>query len=380
MNVLCDFISFQSWLVGGGGKFAKIVSKELVSHPGITPYGLYDSSKQVHPCFLNFAKEHSILLLDISRSSAEEIVKEYRIERFFICVQSLLSLYDFRKVSCEVYVTVHDLRNHDIMCNDIRGRFVFHNAGLPTKIKQLIAKIYPAYTYRWAWKSIDIEMLRKENVHITTVSLYSKWAIYYYYPDLMKKEIPVFYPPLQTTEEMKEEVENEKLKSIIESGEPYFLLVSGGVPGKNVDLFLRCFDKLSRLYPSYRCVITGTNFMHPDKRVVTVGYLSESDLEQAYAHATVFIYPTYQEGFGYPPMEAMKYGVPCCISNVTSLPEVYGDSAAYFSPFYEADIFKTVLNVLDHLELYRQKSKEQYRKLAVTQERDLKKLVAHILS
>ena len=109
-------------------------------------------------------------------------------------------------------------------------------------------------------------------------------------------------------------------------------------------------------------------------------YLSSSDLEYAYAHATIFVYPTYQEGFGYPPLEAMKYGVPCCISNVTSLPEIYGDSVVYFSPFYEADLFEKILYILEHFDLYRSRSLLRYEELLVSLNKSLFKIVDYILT
>ena len=92
------------------------------------------------------------------------------------------------------------------------------------------------------------------------------------------------------------------------------------------------------------------------------------------------MYPTYQEGFGYPPLEAMKYGVPCCISNVTSLPEVYGDSVVYFSPFYEADVFDKIQYLIENEKIYRKRSIKHYEMMKERQNSDLKRLIDYILS
>lgn len=67
-------------------------------------------------------------------------------------------------------------------------------------------------------------------------------------------------------------------------------------------------------------------------RVQFVGSVDQRDLPALFALATVFVFPSWAEGFGLPPLEAMKSGVPCAVSNVTSLPEVCGDAAEYFSP------------------------------------------------
>lgn len=68
------------------------------------------------------------------------------------------------------------------------------------------------------------------------------------------------------------------------------------------------------------------------KRIVTTGYVDGADLPLIYAMATVFCFPSFAEGFGLPPLEAMAAGVPVAVSNATSLPEVCGEAARYFDP------------------------------------------------
>jgi glycosyltransferase involved in cell wall biosynthesis len=65
-------------------------------------------------------------------------------------------------------------------------------------------------------------------------------------------------------------------------------------------------------------------------RIFLLGHLSYSDLLKVLGSAHVFIFPSYAEGFGLPPLEAMKSGVPVIVSNATCLPEVCGNSALYF--------------------------------------------------
>jgi glycosyltransferase involved in cell wall biosynthesis len=66
---------------------------------------------------------------------------------------------------------------------------------------------------------------------------------------------------------------------------------------------------------------------------ILTGYVPESDLAALYSGAVCFIYPSYFEGFGLPPLEAMKCGVPVIVSNTTSLPEVVGDAGLKVNPF-----------------------------------------------
>ncbi len=67
--------------------------------------------------------------------------------------------------------------------------------------------------------------------------------------------------------------------------------------------------------------------------VVLTGYVPESDLPALYSGALCFIYPSFFEGFGLPPLEAMKCGAPVIVGNATSLPEVVGDAALKVDPF-----------------------------------------------
>src|SRR6185369_16471841 len=67
--------------------------------------------------------------------------------------------------------------------------------------------------------------------------------------------------------------------------------------------------------------------------VVLTGYVPESDLPALYSGALCFVYPSYFEGFGLPPLEAMKCGAAVVVGNRTSLPEVVGDAALAVDPF-----------------------------------------------
>jgi glycosyltransferase involved in cell wall biosynthesis len=66
--------------------------------------------------------------------------------------------------------------------------------------------------------------------------------------------------------------------------------------------------------------------------VVLVGFIPDEDLPALYSAADVFAFPSFYEGFGLPPLEAMACGTPVVVSNAASLPEVVGDAALKVSP------------------------------------------------
>lgn len=76
----------------------------------------------------------------------------------------------------------------------------------------------------------------------------------------------------------------------------------------------------------------------------------------------------------------MRYGKPIIASNVTSIPEIIGEAALYFSPFYHADIYR-VLNMLNdnNYNYYASLSAQKFKEVHTRQEYDLNKLTNMIL-
>ena len=83
------------------------------------------------------------------------------------------------------------------------------------------------------------------------------------------------------------------------------------------------------------------------ERVRFLGPVTEADLPALYAAATAFVFPSRYEGFGLPVLEAMACGTPVACSNVSSLPEVAGDSALLFDPADAAALAQTIARLLD---------------------------------
>jgi glycosyltransferase involved in cell wall biosynthesis len=67
-------------------------------------------------------------------------------------------------------------------------------------------------------------------------------------------------------------------------------------------------------------------------KIIRTGYVSDGDLSPLYSGAEFFVYPSLYEGFGLPPLEAMKCGTPVITSNTSSLPEVVGDVGIMVNP------------------------------------------------
>lgn len=116
---------------------------------------------------------------------------------------------------------------------------------------------------------------------------------------------------------------------------PYILAVSSLATNKNFEIILKLSDILDDA--NLRIVVAGNSnqrvFGKPElasSRIEWLGYVSDEELESLYRHAACFIFPSLYEGFGLPPIEAMRHGCPVIASNAASIPEVCGHAALYF--------------------------------------------------
>ncbi len=73
-------------------------------------------------------------------------------------------------------------------------------------------------------------------------------------------------------------------------------------------------------------------------RILFTGHVPDADIPGIFALARVFCFPSFAEGFGLPPLEAMASGVPVAVANTTSLPEVCGEAGTYLDPHDPASV------------------------------------------
>ena len=91
------------------------------------------------------------------------------------------------------------------------------------------------------------------------------------------------------------------------------------------------------------------------KRIIMLENINDQELPAVYALSTLFCFPSFAEGFGLPPLEAMASGVPVIVSNTTSLPEVCGDAAIYVDPHQPTAIAFAIDSLLGDSTLYSEK-------------------------
>lgn len=143
----------------------------------------------------------------------------------------------------------------------------------------------------------------------------------------------------------------------------HFILYLGAIePRKNVQGLIEAYERLrdKRLdLANYHLVLAGargwknksiyrqaaTSLYRDD--IKFLGYVSRAERNWLYQQATIFVYPSYYEGFGFPPLEAMGQGRPTITSDASSIPEVVGDAALTVNPYSVIDLSQAMEILLE---------------------------------
>ena len=138
----------------------------------------------------------------------------------------------------------------------------------------------------------------------------------------------------------------------------YLLFLGLRIPHKNLEGLIRAFLLLAGEYPDLKLVIAGGRHSAPDMvdrwkrdprlagRLVEILDPTDEQIVRLFAGAKVFVFPSFAEGFGLPPLEAMASGVPVVCSDIPVFREVYGDAVLYVDPTSPGSIAGGVRRVL----------------------------------
>lgn len=391
MNILFDFISLQDNFVNGGNEYAKIILSELLKNKDINIFGVYKNDN-IPDFLLKIINEYKISLINIE-SNLTDFIKKNNIDIFYILIAQRFAFYDLTKIPCKIVFTIHDLGDlSQIYDNKITSKTLYlfeKNYVYAGKIflqfklflQRQYHKLFKSKIIKKAYSKIS-KLIQQDNVYVVTVSEYSKYAIKYFFNNI-KNQIKVFYPPQKTIDYDLTDVnniENLKLKNMISKKEKFFLLMNCDRKNKNAALCFEIWDKFCKETDyRYKALCLG-KITSNKKNIEVIEFLSEIDLEFAFKYCFALIYPSITEGFGYPPVETMKYGTPIICSNVTSLQDIYINAAISFSPFYPEDLYKALFTCINNYNLFKEKSFDCGKRILNKQEEDLNKLIDYILS
>jgi glycosyltransferase involved in cell wall biosynthesis len=245
-----------------------------------------------------------------------------------------------------------------------RGGFLVNlcNTGPLLKRKQIItihdaavyskpegfAKIF-IYWYKFLFKVLSFITCK-----IVTVSEFSKKELVHYCK-IKQNKIRIISEGWEHIQQIEDDLDVFKKHNI--NPKKYILAVSSLNPNKNFQGIVKAIESLGDI--STDIIIAGgtnpkifssSNDSLPNS-VKYIGYVTDEELKALYEGAIGFVYPSFYEGFGLPPLEAMACGCPVIVSNVASLPEVCGDAALYVDPYNPEDIAEKIKLLLSNNKL-----------------------------
>jgi len=258
---------------------------------------------------------------------------------FFPAVYSYFPIFNRRT---KIILTVHDV------IADHHPELIFPNAK---------ARIF--------WKLKQNIAVRQADL-IATVSEYSKKQIaeYFKLPDTRLRIISEGARPVFRVLESSEETGETLARYGLKPDERFLLYVGGISPHKNLSTLVTAFEKLSTVQTDVKLVLVGDYKDDPffsaypslkkqvaesnlENRVIFTGFIPDEDLAHLYNTAELLVFPSLEEGFGLPAIEAMSCGTPVAASDCSSLPEVLGAAGRFFDPRDAVQMAETVGRILN---------------------------------
>jgi len=206
-------------------------------------------------------------------------------------------------------------------------------------------------TFKWRSRKqlrITVRRSAREAAHVIALSEHARQDIVETYGLAPEKVTAI---PLAAADHFRPISDDEELQRVRQTygivGE-YILSVGAIQPRKNLSRLIDAYSRLRRATPEgnlpklvlagkcawlYEETLRTIRELQVSDSVILTGYVPDSDLPGLYSGALCFVYPSYFEGFGLPPLEAMKCGAPVIVGNQTSLPEVVGDAGLLVDPF-----------------------------------------------
>jgi len=245
--------------------------------------------------------------------------------------------------SGKIVATIHDL---------IAVKF---NKDIPFFSRQFFARWMP-FTYHKADAIISVSQHTKRDI-----------IKYFKIPE---EKITVI--PLAASKNYHPVEESDKIQSIkrkYNTGDKFILHIGTLNPRKNLLFLVEVFAEIVKKIKNYNLVIVGkegwyyeklyekVRALGIEKKVRFCGYIDEADKTYLYNAASLFVFPSLYEGFGFPPLEAMSCSIPVVSSNTSSMPEVIGDAGILLSPTDKYAWIKAIENILSNEKLRLKMSK-----------------------
>ena len=388
MKLLFDLIATQPCgesKFHGGGEYAKIVFKHLVAKADAGSLAcFYDSGLELDEEIRDLAERNRLELIALSTN--EELSGLLNKGNYSVFYSALPYRYHDLKIEradVKLIYTIHGLREIELPTDRYEGKY---RQGVSEKMKFVLKSLFGASYIRHKKEQIEKLLKSKAPLEIVVPSFHTKYSLINYFPEFDASNVKVMYSPRKTEE-------SDKFFDLSPYGvEPrgYFLLISGNRWLKNGYRAIRALDEIYGAFrTNVKTVVLGVKNSDMYKKAIRnpeqfvfLDYVSSEQLDFFYRQAFCFVYPTLNEGFGYPPLEGMRHETPVIASSITSISEVCRDGVIYFNPFSIEEMKNRIISVLfdsDIREAYARRGREVYEAVSSKQDEDLDRLIGLLL-
>ncbi|MGH7929952.1 MAG: glycosyltransferase family 4 protein, partial [Candidatus Binatia bacterium] len=154
------------------------------------------------------------------------------------------------------------------------------------------------------------------------------------------------------------DADKERVRMAYQLPARYILFLGAHEPRKNIPGLIEAFGQVASRLP-HGLVIAGEAGWYEEviqeaihksgvaERIFLIGKVGEEDKAAMYSGADVFVYPSFYEGFGFPPLEALACGTPIITSFNASLPEIVGRWAHLIDPYDISQMAAVIQEVLE---------------------------------
>lgn len=336
---------------------------------------VWNSTRYLSPNVKKACEEHNIKMHDVSGKIADDIIKEGGFDVYY----SSLMPNEKHEVSDVHYLcTRHGLREIEMPADRWALKY---RIPIKWKIRETLRCLFPEKIRHRQWLKNE-KLYKNSKIKFVVASEHTKYSILSYYP-FIEDDILVCWSPSTSVEWYGKPYSDKK----------YIFIVSGNRSEKNALRALVAMDELfterPKLTNGLQVIVAGATRndyrvkFHNEDRFKFLGYVDEDTLNSLYCGAWLFVYPSINEGFGYPPVEAMHFGVPVVASPISSISEVCDDASMYFNPFDYRELKGRLYRMLDDDKCYAEYKKRairRYSEITKKQNKDLDRLCQWIMS
>lgn len=359
----------------GGGEYAHTVLKSIIQDHAAKIDLLINEEKEIKREINEIIRDKNITTYDVKKYTLKEIFSNY--ERFYTSMPYKYTDDSFEGITS--IVTLHGLRSIEVFKDKYEHRFIESTQDLLDTAKKTIMS-----KRAFKEKYDELKKIIRSHDSIIVPSLHTKYSILSNFMSAGEMDLKVLYSPLQVNQEPK----SNDLKMGTNNG--FILMVSCDRWVKNSVRAVMALDELFSSKPTYpeKVILTGLDSLYRfpklknPERFDCQGYVPRKQLECFFKNASFLLYPTLNEGFGYPPYEAMKYGTPVACSGVGALTEIYGQAPVYFDPRSKMEIMNRCHMLLRDSYIYNKKCSLSCKKASEIGERmkkDNEKICKEIL-